>query len=72
MPDDPWCLDLSPGAMPEGWEFRGIRYRRELPPPNACEATLSNWSLFVNTSGYGSTPGAALADAIRKAKEHPA
>lgn len=69
--DDPWRPDLSSGAMPEGWRMDVLRYF-------ATASEIRSWQCIVHKTGSpnsdqvgrGPTPGAALAEAIRKAKEH--
>lgn len=71
-----WLIDLSPEALPKGWEL----YRLTDSISRGADrffVCLDSPSLTDNTScryarGEGPTPGAALAEAIKNAKEQDA
>lgn len=71
--DDPWRPDLSPEAMPEGWRFGNLSFLDDddVHDHTRWRVRLRYISAFVYwcVAGSGPTPGAALAEAIRKAKD---
>lgn len=75
MSDNPWVVDLSPERMPEGWTLEGIRraFPKEIGfwvilTPIDDKLTVPQ-TMARSIVGAAPTPAAAVADAIRKARE---
>lgn len=68
MTDNPWNVDLSPERMPEGWRFCYLVRRQN--GMFDCLLVRKGALSFTEQAVSGPTPGAALAEAIQKVKDH--